>query len=253
MKNTAIIIPTRIAARRFPNKPLAKINNIPMIIHVFNRAKESKVGEVFVATPDDEIFQVVKENGGKVILTKADHPSGSDRVYEAYIKEIRDRGNKVDLIINLQGDMPNIKPSSILKLEKLMRKNSCDIGTLASSLKENEIRNKNVVKVYVGKKLEEDSFFEAKDFIREPTTFHSSEYHNLEKIYHHIGIYAFTSDALTKYVKLSRSSAEIKRNLEQLRALDNNMVIKVGLSDPTPIGVDTEEDLMKVSKEMNKS
>ena len=90
MKNTAIIIPTRLGAKRFPNKPLAKINNIPMIIHVLNRAKESKVGEVFVATPDVEIFRIVKENGGNAILTKHDHPSGSDRVYEVYLNEIKD-------------------------------------------------------------------------------------------------------------------------------------------------------------------
>ena len=133
MKNTAIIIPTRLGAKRFPNKPLAKINDVPMIIHVLNRAKESKVGEVLVATPDDEIFQVVKENGGKAVLTKPDHHSGSDRIYEAYIKELK---NNVDLIINLQGDMPNIKPNSISKLEKFMRSNNCDIGTLASSIKD---------------------------------------------------------------------------------------------------------------------
>ena len=132
MKNTAIIIPTRLGAKRFPNKPLEKINNVPMIIHVLNRAKESKVGEVFVATPDDAIFQVVEENGGKAILTKANHPSGSDRVYEAYIKELK---NNVNLIINLQGDMPNIKPNSISKLVKLMQNNDCDIGTLASYIK----------------------------------------------------------------------------------------------------------------------
>ena len=103
MKNTAIIIPTRLAARRFPNKPIAKINNIPMIVHVLNRAKESKVGEVIVATPDDKILQIVKENGGRAILTEENHHSGSDRVYEAYTKELK---NNVDLIINLQGDMP---------------------------------------------------------------------------------------------------------------------------------------------------
>ena len=89
MKNSAIIIPTRLGAKRFPNKPLAKIKGVPMIIHVLNRAQESKVGEVLVATPDDEIFQVVKKNGGKAILTKQDHPSGSDRVYEAYTKELK--------------------------------------------------------------------------------------------------------------------------------------------------------------------
>ena len=113
MKNTAIIIPTRLNAKRFPAKPLVKINNVPMIIHVLNRAQESNVGEVFVATPDNEIFEIVKNNGGKAILTQAHHPSGSDRIYEAYTKEV---SKNIDLIINLQGDMPNIKPSSILKL-----------------------------------------------------------------------------------------------------------------------------------------
>jgi len=242
MKNTAIIIPTRLGATRFPNKPLAKINNTPMIVHVLNRAKEAKVGEVFVATPDDEIFQVVKENGGKVILTKSDHLSGSDRIYEVYKKELE---NNVDLIINLQGDMPNIKPSSISKLEKLMRRNDCDIGTLASYITDkNEIINTNVVKVKMNEALKGDDFFMAKDFFRIKKDL------NHENIYHHIGIYAFTNIALTKYVKLARSKLEIKRNLEQMRALENNLIIKVGLSDSLPLSVDTEEDLAKVTKEM---
>ena len=242
MKNTAIIIPSRLGAERFPNKPLAKINNVPMIIHVLNRAKESKIGEVFVATPDDKIFQVVKENGGKAILTKPDHPSGSDRIYEAYTKELK---NNVDLIINLQGDMPNIKPNSISKLEKLMRSNDCDIGTLASYIVDkNEITNTNVVKVQTDEMLKDDDFFMAKDFFRTKKDL------NHRKIYHHIGIYAFTNIALTKYVKLARSKLEIKRNLEQMRALENNLIIKVGLSNTLPLSVDTEEDLAKVTKEM---
>ena len=245
MTNTAIIIPSRLGAKRFPNKPLEKINNVPMIIHVLNRARESKVGEVFVATPDNEIFQVVKKNGGNAILTKSDHLSGSDRIYEAYEKELK---NKVDLIINLQGDMPNIKPNSISKLEKLMRSNDCDIGTLASHIiNKNDIANTNVVKVHMCETLKDEAFFKAKDFFRTKKDL------NNEKIYHHIGIYAFTNIALTKYVKLPRSQLEIERNLEQMRALENNMIIKVGLSDSTPLGVDTEEDLIKVSKEMNKS
>jgi len=242
MKNTAIIIPTRLGAKRFPNKPLIKINDIPMIVHVLNRAKESKIGEVLVATPDDEIFQVVKENGGKAILTKQDHLSGSDRIYEAYIKELK---NNVDLIINLQGDMPNIKPNSISKLEKLMRSNDCDIGTLASSIKDkNDIVDTNVVKVEMGEILKDDDFFKAKDFFR------IKKNSNHKKIYHHIGIYAFTNIALTKYVKLARSKLEIQRNLEQMRALENNLIIKVGLSDSLPRGVDSEKDLEIISKEM---
>ena len=240
MKNTAIIIPTRLAARRFPNKPIAKINNIPMIVHVLNRAKESKVGEVIVATPDDKIFQIVKENGGRAILTKENHNSGSDRVYEVYAKELK---NNVDLIINLQGDMPNIKPNSISKLVKLMRSNNCDIGTLASKItNEKEIKDPNIVKVQIDQKLENDSFLIAKDFFRVKKEL------NDEKIYHHIGIYAFTNIALTKYVKLARSKLEKERNLEQMRAIENNLIIKVGLSDSQPLGVDTEEDLEKISK-----
>ena len=242
MKNTAIIIPTRLGAKRFPNKPLIKINDIPMIVHVLNRAKESKIGEVLVATPDDEIFQVVKENGGKAILTKQDHLSGSDRIYEAYIKELK---NNVDLIINLQGDMPNIKPNSICNLEKLMRSNDCDIGTLASSIKnKNDIVDMNVVKVEMNEILKDGDFFKVKDFFRIKKDL------NHKKIYHHIGIYAFTNIALTKYVKLAMSKLEMQRNLEQMRALENNLIIKVGLSDSLPLSVDTEEDLAKVTKEM---
>ena len=242
MKNTAIIIPTRLAARRFPNKPIAKINNIPMIVHVLNRAKESKVGEVIVATPDDKILQIVKENGGRAILTEENHHSGSDRVYEAYTKELK---NNVDLIINLQGDMPNIKPGSISQLVRLMRKNNCDIGTLASYIiNKEEITDPNVVKVHTEKTLKHDNFLKAKDFFRIKKGL------NDEKIYHHIGIYAFTNIALTKYVKLARSKLEIERNLEQMRAMEYNFIIKVGLCDSVPLGVDIKEDLVKISKGM---
>ncbi len=243
MKNTAIIIPTRLGAKRFPNKPLAKINNVPMIIHVLNRARESKVGDVFVATPDKEIFQVVEQNGGQAIMTKNIHPSGSDRIYEVYTKKLK---NSTDLIINLQGDMPNIKPHSISKLEKFMRNNNCDIGTLASDILDNrEVEDPNIVKVHTDKMLKDNDFFKAKDFFRTKKDLKD------EKIYHHIGIYAFTSTALTKYVKFARSKLEIKRNLEQMRAIENNLIIKVGLSDSKPLGIDTESDLIKVTKEMS--
>ena len=242
MKNTAIIIPTRLGAKRFPNKPLEKINNVPMIIHVLNRAKESKVGEVLVATPDNEIFQIVKDNGGKAILTKENHQSGSDRVYEAYIKEIK---NDAELIINLQGDMPNIKPDSISKLANLMQDNDCDIGTLAACIKnKSDITNPNIVKVNTEEALKDDNFLEVKDFFRIKNNL------NNEKIYHHIGIYAFTNIALTKYVNLARSKLEIERNLEQMRAMENNLIIKVGLSESQILGVDTEADLEKIKIEM---
>jgi len=243
MKNTAIIIPSRLEAERFPNKPLEKINNVPMIVHVLQRAKESKIGEVFVATPDNKIFDIVKENGGQPIMTKKNHLSGSDRVHEAYLNKLSEN---IDLIINLQGDMPNIKPSSISKLEKLMREKRCEIGTLASVLKnKDEIKDPNIVKVQVDEKLDYNSFINAKDFFRMKKDMIN------EKIYHHIGIYAFTNVALTKYVKLSRSKLEIERKLEQMRAIENNMKIMVGLSDSSPLSVDTKEDLKKVIEEMN--
>ena len=154
--------------------------------------------------------------------------------------------NNVDLIINLQGDMPNIKPGSISQLVRLMRKNNCDIGTLASYIiNKEEITDPNVVKVHTETTLKHDNFLKAKDFFRIKKGL------NDEKIYHHIGIYAFTNIALTKYVKLRRSRLEIERNLEQMRAMENNLKVKVGLSDSLPLGVDTKEDLIKVSKEMN--
>ena len=243
MKATAIIIPTRLQAKRLPNKPLAKINNVPMIIHVLNRAKESSLGEVIVATPDQEIVDVVKKNGDKAVLTNYKHLSGSDRVYEAYSKNLKD---KVDLIINLQGDMPNIKPDSIIKLEKLMRNNKCEIGTLASPIiNEKEIEDVNIVKLQVDKDLKDGDFLDVKDFFRKRNDLGN------KKIYHHIGIYAFTSDALTKYVKFSRSKLEIERNLEQMRAMENKMIIKTGYSGSSPLGVDTDKDLEQVSKEIN--
>ena len=243
MKNTAIIIPSRLGAERFPNKPLEKINNLPMIVHVIKRAQESQVGEVFVATPDDKIFDIVKENGGQPIMTKHDHLSGTDRIYEAYSNNL---GDNIDLIINLQGDMPNIKSSSISKLEKLMREKKCEIGTLASVLRrKDEINDPNVVKVQVDEDLKNNSFIYAKDFFRIKKDLRN------EKIYHHIGIYAFTNVALTKYVKLSRSKLEIERKLEQMRAIENNIKIMVGFSDSSPLSVDTKEDLKKVIEEMN--
>ena len=241
MKNTAIIIPTRLGAKRFPNKPLAKINNIPMIIHTLNRGLESGVGKVFVATPDNEILEIVKQHGGHAIMT-GEHLNGTSRVFEAFEKI---KNDNVDLIINLQADIPQIKGSYISKLEKLMRENNSPIGTLASLLTKDETNDENVVKVEVEMDLKKDNFLKAKDFFRIKKDLKN------EKIYHHIGIYAFTKDALTQYVKLPISKLEVKRNLEQMRAMENNFTVKVGLCASTPLGVDTEEDLLKVTREMS--
>jgi len=244
MKNTVIIIPTRLGAKRFPNKPLVKINNIPTIIHVMNRAIESNVGEVFVATPDNEIFDIVKKNGGQAILTKKNHPNGTSRIFEAFNKLEND---KLDFIINLQGDLPLIRPDCLKKLSQLMNKNHCQMGTLATFLKKEEVYNENIVKVEVDEMLEKDSFLLAKDFFRIKKDLKN------EQLYHHLGVYAFTKDALTQYVKFPRSKLEIERNLEQMRVMENSMSINVGLSHSMPLSIDTKDDLEKAKEEMKKS
>ena len=238
MKNTTIIIPARLKAKRFPNKPLAKILGKEMILHTLNRGLESGI-EVFVATPDNEILEIVNKHGGNAILT-GDHPNGTSRTLEAITKI---KNDNVDLVINLQADLPNINSSSILKLEKLMRKSNSPIGTLASLITKDEIDDENVVKVEVETDLKEDSFLKAKDFFRIKKNLKN------EKIYHHIGIYAFTKDALAQYVKLPSSALEVKRNLEQMRIMSN---IKVGYCDSNPLSVDNFLDLKRVEKEMRK-
>ena len=243
MGKSVIIIPSRLGAKRLPNKPLLEINNIPIIIHTINRAKESKIGEVFVATPDKEIFDLVKRNSGKVILTENDHATGTDRVFEAY-KKINNK--EIDLIINLQGDMPNIEPNNISKLNKLMRETGSKIGTLAAKIsKKDELKNPNIVKTKTKESLNNTNFLQAKDFFR---------IQNLEKngnIYHHLGIYAFTPNILEKFINLERSKNEIDRNLEQLRALDSGIQINVALTSSPPLSIDTQEDLEKIKLLMN--
>ena len=241
MKNSAIIIPTRLKAKRFPNKPLAKINNIPMIIHTLNRGLESGVGEVFVATPDNEILEIVKKHGGHAIMT-GDHPNGTSRVFEAF-KKIKNEN--VDLIMNLQGDLPNILPSSIAKLNKLMRENnSVPIGTLASELNKGEIDDQNVVKVEVETDLKEDSFSKAKDFFRIKKDLKN------EKIYHHVGIYCFQPSCLKQYVELGESKQEKIQKLEQLRIL-GKIDINVGYCDSNPLSVNVFQDLSRAEKDMS--
>jgi len=241
MKKSVIIIPTRLQAERLPNKPLLKIDNIPMIIHVMKRAKESGVGDVIIATPDHEISDLVEKNSGKAIITSKDHLTGTDRVCEVLNK----LSSNIDIVINLQGDMPNLDPDDITKLDYLMKKDNFSIGTLASMiLNKKEINNINIVKVETHEKLNYSTFSKAKDFFRK------KESANLENIYHHIGIYGFKKKMLFKYAKLNRTKNETERNLEQMRALDNNIDINVALSKSYPLGVDTEEDFLSIKKSM---
>ena len=241
MNKIAIIIPSRLNALRLPNKPLELINNKEMILHVYEAAKKTNTGEVYVATPDQKIIDVINSNGGKVFRTSLDHQTGTDRIYELFKNHLN---NEPNIIINLQGDMPNIDPKAITNLVSYMNKGQCDIGTLASSFSsESEIVDENNVKVAVREKIISNNFGEATDFFR-------TNIKKYENFYHHIGIYAFTNKALVRYVNLKRSKLELERKLEQLRALENKMLIHVGYINSSPLSVDTKKDLIEVKKLM---
>ncbi|MDB9760487.1 3-deoxy-manno-octulosonate cytidylyltransferase [Pelagibacteraceae bacterium] len=245
MSNIAVIIPSRLNAERLPNKPLKLINKKEMILHVYDAAKNSNVGEVVVATPDQEILDLIKKHNGLGVLTSDKHETGTDRVFEVFEKELK---SKPEIIINFQGDMPNLDPQAIKDLAEHMKKNSCDIATLASYIEnDHEEKDPNVVKVLVENSIKKKSFAKAVDFFRI-----SNEPLNT-LTYHHVGIYAFTNKALIRYVSLERSKLEIERKLEQQRALENKMKIDVGYTDTCPLSVDTEADLIAVKKVMEKT
>ena len=241
MNKTAIIIPSRMSASRLAGKPLLKINNLPIICHVVNKAQEANIGEVYVATEDQEIVDVVRENGGKAVLT-GKHATGSDRIFEGY-KKLNLTG--INYLINLQGDEPMINPEDIINLNNKMIENNINIGTLGTDLKnDSTLENENVVKVVTEKKLDANNFAKAKNFFRK-----NSNDNNLN-VYHHIGVYAYNVSTLEKFISLQQTKNEIQKRLEQLRALDNNIDIMVVLAKSSPIGVDTKEDFLAIKKIM---
>ena len=237
---TLTIIPSRLSATRLPGKPLLKINDLSIISHVFKRAEQANIGEVVVATEDQEILDDVISNGGRAILTSKNHKTGTDRIYEAFqIINSKD----VDIILNLQGDEPAINIKDIISLNKKMISTQSKMGTLAAKIKNfKDLENSNIVKVITKKDLKEDQFSLAETFTRNAK--------NVDNIYHHIGIYCYSSETLKKFVKLNQSKNEIENRLEQLRALDNNIEINVALANSSPIGVDTEEDYLALKKIM---
>ena len=238
---TLVIIPSRMSASRLPGKPLLKINGLSMISHVFKKAEEAKIGDVIVATENQEIIDDVKLNGGQAILTKKDHKTGTDRIHEA-LEKLND--NSVDLVMNLQGDEPLMNVEDIRNLKDQMIKNSSQLGTLASKIPDKILfDNQNVVKVETKKNLDKDNFPEAINFMRKISE-------KKENIYHHLGIYCYRKEVLKKFVSFKQSANEIKNNLEQLRALDNKVRINVALAKSSSIGVDTEEDFVAIKKIM---
>jgi 3-deoxy-manno-octulosonate cytidylyltransferase (CMP-KDO synthetase) len=229
-----ILIPARMASTRLPGKPLADIAGLPMIVQVLRRAEEADVGPVAVATDSAEVAEAVRAAGGTAVMTRADHPSGSDRIFEAL--GTIDPDGRHDVIINVQGDLPTISPIAIAAAARPLSDGEVAIGTLAAWItREDEKTNPNVVKA-VGTPL-------AADHLRALYFTRATAPHGDGPLYHHIGLYAWRRTALERFVALPPSPLEQREKLEQLRALEAGMRIDIILVDDVPLGVDTPEDL----------
>jgi 3-deoxy-manno-octulosonate cytidylyltransferase (CMP-KDO synthetase) len=229
-----ILIPARMASIRLPGKPLADIAGLPMIVQVLRRAEAARIGPVVVACDDETIATAVEKAGGRAILTRADHPSGSDRIFEAL--GVVDPKGQARIVVNVQGDLPTLEPADLAAALMPLDDPAVDIATLAAEIKKPEERtNPNVVKVIgspvAARRLRALYFSRA--------TAPSGD----GPLYHHIGLYAYRRAALEKFVKLPPSALEQREKLEQLRALEAGMRIDVTIVDTVPLGVDTPEDL----------
>lgn len=238
MSRTIILIPARLKATRLPDKPLANILGRPMIVHVWRRAMEADVGRVVVATDTAEIAEAVEKAGGEAVMTRDDHPSGSDRIWEALSKV--DPKRKVEIVVNLQGDLPTLEPRLVRDCIAPLERAGVDIATLAAEIKvEHERTAPSVVKVVGTPVVGAANILRALYFTRATAPYGEGP------LYHHIGIYAYRRAALQRFVKLPPSPLELREKLEQLRALEAGMRIDVALVDTVPLGVDTPEDLQR--------
>lgn len=234
-----ILIPARLHSTRLPGKPLADIAGQPMIVQVLRRAEEARIGPVVVATDDETIATAVDKAGGRALMTQADHPSGSDRIFEAL--GLADPDGRAKIVVNVQGDLPTLGPADLKAALGPLSDPAVDIATLAAEIKKPEERtNPNVVKV-VGSPLGPKRL-RALYFTR--ATAPSGE----GPLYHHIGLYAYRRSALERFVSLPPSPLEQREKLEQLRALEAGMRIDVTIVDSVPLGVDTPEDLETARK-----
>ena len=241
---TLVLIPARMAATRLPGKPLLDIAGLPMIVHVLRRAEAARIGRVAVATDTPEIAAAVTSHGGEAVMTRADHPSGSDRIYEALGK--LDPGGETEIVVNLQGDFPTIRPDNIRSVLGPLADPAVDIATLAAQIHtEEEDINPNVVKV-VGSPISEHRL-RALYFTRATAPWGEGPR------YHHIGLYAYRRAALQRFVGLAPSALERREKLEQLRAIEAGMRIDVTLVDTVPRGVDTPADLVTTRQLLAKS
>ncbi len=240
MGQTVIVIPARMQAARLPGKPLADIHGKPMIVHVWERAMAAETGRVVVATDSDEIIAAVRSAGGEAVMTRADHVSGSDRVFEALSKV--DPDGDAEFVVNLQGDLPTLDPNLVSACLAALHTKGVDISTLAAEISENaEKSNPNVVKV-VGTPEGTHRRLRALYFTR------ATAPHGDGPLYHHIGIYAYRRMSLERFVSLRPSPLELREKLEQLRALEAGMRIDVAIVDTVPLGVDTPADLERARR-----
>jgi 3-deoxy-manno-octulosonate cytidylyltransferase (CMP-KDO synthetase) len=229
-----VLIPARMAASRLPGKPLLEIAGLPMIVHVLRRAEAAGIGRVAVATDTAEIAATVTAHGGRAVMTRADHPSGSDRIFEALGS--LDPGGETEIVVNLQGDFPTISPDNIRDVLAPLAEPAVEIATLAAEIHtEEEALNPNVVKA-IGSPIGPRRL-RALYFTR------ATAPHGDGPRYHHIGLYAYRRAALERFVRLAPSPLERQEKLEQLRALEAGMRIDIGLVDTVPRGVDTPADL----------
>ena len=238
--NPLIVIPTRLAASRLPRKPLADIHGLPMIVHCLRRALEADIGPVLVACAEAEVADAVRAAGGDAVLTRAELPSGSDRIRAAVAD--RDPAGRYDAVINLQGDLPTISPADIRMALGCLDDAAVDIGTLAAAITNPEERESpSVVKAVIAQASAPAGGnagpARALYFSRAPIPTGPGD------LYHHIGLYAFRRAALEAFVALPPSPLETRERLEQLRALEAGMTIAVALVDSVPLGVDTAADL----------
>lgn len=235
MTNAIILIPARLASTRLPGKPLADINGAPMIVHVLRRAQEAEIGEAVVATDSQAIAAAVEKSGGRAIMTRENHLSGSDRIFEA-LKAL-DPERRIEIVVNVQGDLPTIDPADIRAALGPLADPAVDIATLAAVIHEpTELTNPNVVKAH-GQLIAPDRLH--------ASTFTRADAQGAGPHYHHIGLYAYRRAALERFVKLPPSANERRESLEQLRALDAGMRIDIAIVKSVPLGVDTSEDLAK--------
>ncbi len=240
-----VVIPARMASTRLPGKPLADINGLPMIVHVLRRAEEAGVGPVVVACGEPEIADAIEQAGGKAILTNPNHPSGSDRIWEAVLA--CDPHAEFNTIVNVQGDLPTIDADSVRAALKPLSDPRVDIATLVAEITNAAERDDpNVVKAVVA--------FGADAGCGRALYFSRSTVPSgAGPLYHHIGLYAYRRHALAQFVTLPPGQLETRERLEQLRALENGMRIDAALVDTVPFGVDTPADLARAAEMLSQS